>query len=220
MDTRKFPPFKVFKESFKKELEYQGANSAIKNWCRDRLETLNEWYKIESKAPVMPIDLENKLEISFPADLIFKGTFDKIEGEADGNIRVIDYKTGKPDKHVKAIANCQDLLDYECDDYYRQLIAYKMLYERSRKSEKKGKVAKGVIQFLEPVGDTVKKYGLEKGSYKNVAIDLTDDMVKELEEVITKCWRDIQDLKFDKLPERDARERCARCEFDSICWGG
>ena len=25
-------------------------------------------------------------------------------------------------------------------------------------------------------------------------------------------------IKFDKLPERDAKDRCERCEFDSICW--
>ncbi|MGB2599110.1 MAG: ATP-dependent DNA helicase, partial [Candidatus Omnitrophota bacterium] len=157
MDKKIFPPFKAFKEAFKKELEYQGTNKAIRGWCIDRLETLKEWYRIESKSPVMPVELENKLEISFPEGLLFKGTFDKIEEEGKGTIRVVDYKTGKPDKHVKAITNCRDLLEYKCDDYYRQLIAYKMLYEESGKSSKKGKVARGVLQFLEPVGATVKK---------------------------------------------------------------
>ena len=80
-------------------------------------------------------------------------------------------------------------------------------------------MTRGILQFLEPVSTTVKKYGLEKGSYRNEAVELTDGQIKELEKVIMKCWRDIQKLKFEKLPERDSKERCARCEYDSICWG-
>ncbi len=219
MEEKKFPAFGFFKKEFTRELEYQGVSGEIKRWCRDRLDTLSDWYQKESKDPVMPLDLENKLEISLPGGVVFRGTFDKIEKEPDGGIRVVDYKTGKPDAHVKAIANCTDLSKYECDDYYRQLIAYKMLYERSNKTEKKGTVTKGVLQFLDRISNTVKKYGLEKGEYRDEVVELRDDMVSELERLIQKCWRDIQGLKFDKLPERDGKERCARCEFDAICWG-
>jgi CRISPR/Cas system-associated exonuclease Cas4 (RecB family) len=219
MESKKFPSFPVFKKEFKRELEFQGVSDQIKKWCVDRLETLSGWYKIESASPVVPVDLENKLEVFFPEGLAFRGAFDKIEKEQDGTVRVIDYKTGKPDDHVKAIANCRDVSKYECDDYYRQLIAYKLLYEKSGQSGKLGKVAKGVLQFLEPVSTTVKKYNLEKGNYHNEVVELDDSMVSELEKLIMSSWRDIQELKFDKLPERDGKERCARCEFDSICWG-
>jgi len=219
VESGKFPSFTAFKNSFKKELEYQGVSNEVKTWCLDKLETLEDWYRAESKSPVMPIELENKLEIELPEKLTFRGTFDKIEEESPGRIRVVDYKTGKPDKHIKAIANCRDLSKYECDGYYRQLIAYKMLYESSRAFSKKGTVTKGVLQFLEPVGDTVKKYGLEKGTYRKETVELTDDMVDDLKKVILECWRDIKALKFDKLPERDEKERCSRCAFDSICWG-
>ncbi|MFQ5953166.1 MAG: Dna2/Cas4 domain-containing protein, partial [Candidatus Omnitrophota bacterium] len=99
-------------------------------------------------------------------------------------------------------------------------VAYKLLYERSSSRNKKGKVTKGVLQFLEPVSATVKKYDLEKGSYRSEAVGLTEDMTVELEKLILKCWKDIQQLKFDKLPERDGKDRCARCAYDSICWGG
>ena len=75
-----------------------------------------------------------------------------------------------------------------------------------------------MVQFLEPAATTVKKYELEKGRYRNIDIDLTNDMVSELEKVITKYWEDIQALKFDKLPERDGKDRCRLCDFDSICW--
>lgn len=217
METNEFPAFGVFKDSFNRELDYQGASNAIRNWCSARLEQLADWYRKEAKDPVMPIDLENKIEINMPDGLVFRGTFDKIEEDTAGRIKVVDYKTGKPDKHVKAIVNCRDLESHKCDDYYRQLIAYKLLYDRSGKD--KGVVSRGVLQFLEKTGATVKKYGLEKGNYRNEEIELTDGMVEELEKLLARCWRDIRGLKFDKLAERDGKERCSRCEYDHICWG-
>ena len=219
MEKEKFPPFSEFKKSFMKDLAFQGVSEAIKSSCVDKLERVKDWYRKEEKFPVMPLDLENKLEVTLPGGIVFRGTFDKIERQAEGEIKVVDYKTGKPDKHVKKIANCQDLESYDCDDYFRQLIAYKMLYERYYRGKKKDSVTKGVLQFLDPVGAGVKKYGLEKGAYRNEEVDLTDRMVEELEDVIRKCWSDIQDLKFEKLEERDDRERCKFCDFDSICWG-
>ncbi|MBU1084624.1 MAG: ATP-dependent DNA helicase [Candidatus Omnitrophota bacterium] len=218
MEKGVFPGFERFKKVFILEFEYQGANKEIRTWCLDRLETLKDWYKIEEKFPVVPVALENKLEITLPGGLSFRGTFDKIEEEGKDEIRVVDYKTGKPDKHVKKMALKKDISSHACDDYYRQLVAYKLLYERSSKTKGKGTVSRGVLQFLEPVGDTVQKYGLEKGEYKKITVDLTDDMVVELEKVILDRWNDIRSLKFEKLPERDGNERCRNCEYDNICW--
>ena len=220
MEERSFPGFGLFREKFTRELKYHGVSDAIKNGCLSKLERLKDWYDRESKAPVMPLDLENKLEIALAGGILFRGTFDKIEKEGEEAIRVIDYKTGKPDEHVKAIANCRSLSEDGCDDYFRQLVAYKLLYERSRRpGQEKKAVVKGILQFLEPVSRTVKKYGLKKGEYFNVDVDLTDEMVSELEQVITDRWKDIQSLNFDRLPERDGKVRCARCEYDAICWG-
>ncbi len=217
MDTKVFPRFDFFKASFKQELNYQGASNAIRNWCDSRLDQLEGWYEKEAKDPVMPIDLENKIEMHLPDGLVFRGTFDKIEKDTLGRIKVVDYKTGKPDKHVKAIANCRDLESNKCDDYYRQLIAYKLLYDKAGPGD--CVVSKGVLQFLEKTATSVKKYGLEMGAYRNEEVELTDGMVEELERVLAKCWRDIRALQFEKLPERDGKERCTRCEYDHICWG-
>ncbi|RKY41428.1 MAG: hypothetical protein DRP85_06355 [Candidatus Makaraimicrobium thalassicum] len=220
MDTGRMPGFAVFKKAFKRELEYQGVNDAIRNGCLSKLDGLKNWYDKEAASPVMPLGLENKLEIALSGGVAFRGTFDKIEKEGEGALKVVDYKTGKPDKHIKAIANCRELSEYKCDGYLRQLVAYKLLYEKSRKRAGESyTVVKGVLQFLEPASQTVAKYDLIKGEYRDETVELTDDMVAELEKVILGCWRDIQALKFDKLPERDHRERCVRCPYDSICWG-
>ncbi len=218
MENKKFPGFDLFKKSFRRELEFQGVSDAVKSMCLSRLDTLSGWYKRESRTPVMPCSLESELAVSFPEGFIFKGKFDKVEIEKDGTVKVVDYKTGKPDKHVKAIHNCRDISEYECDDYYRQLISYKMVFDRNQRDGKKASVSRGLLQFLEPASETVKKYELDKGQYRDIDIELTDEMVTELEKLITRCWRDMQQLKFEKLPERDDRDRCARCEFDPICW--
>ena len=218
MDTEKFPSFSVFKNAFIKDLEFQGVSSAIKNACLDKLNGLKTWYTKEAAHPVMPLELENKLEVTLSGGTVFRGTFDKIEEDGADTIKVIDYKTGKPDDHVKRIANSRDLSSFECDDYFRQLVAYKLLYEKYHKGNK-SKVTSGVLQFLEPAKSDVKKYALEKGQYRNEEVELTDEMVKSLEEVIKKCWSDIQSLRFEKLEERDSKERCRYCDFDPICWG-
>jgi len=219
MKEKKFPDFSEFKKAFLKDFAFQGANDVMKSACLDKLERVKDWYRKESRDPVMPLGLENKLEVNLPNGIVFRGTFDKIEPEGKDEIKVVDYKTGKPDKHVKKIANCQDLFSCECDDYYRQLIAYKMLYERYHKGKGKEKVTRGVLQFLDPVGISVKKYNLVKGEYRNEEVELTDSMVSQFEDVIQKCWSDIQSLKFKKLEERDDKERCRYCDFNSICWG-
>jgi DNA helicase-2/ATP-dependent DNA helicase PcrA len=218
MEKGKFPPFNAFKKFFAQELEFQNVNDTIKKMCLDRLETLSEWYRKESKAPVMPVSLETDLSVSFPDGLLFKGKFDKVERGEDGKVKVIDYKTGAPDKHVKAMYKCRDLSRYECDDYFRQLIAYKLVFDRNQRGNEKQFVTRGMVQFLEPAATTVKKYELEKGRYRDIDIGLSGEMVSELEKVITGCWKDIQALKFDKLPERDGKDRCRLCDFDSICW--
>ncbi len=216
-ENSKFPSFTFFSNSFRKELEFQGVSMEIKNMCLAKLEGLKDWFKREGKNPVMPFSLEEELSVNLPGGLTFKGKFDKIEIESDGTVKVVDYKTGKPDKHVKAVENCRDLSKHECDEYFRQLVSYKMIFDRNKKL-KNMKVSSGRLQFLEPASSTVQKYGLVEGEYVDIDKDISEDMVLELEKVIVDSWKNIQELKFNKLPERDAKDRCERCEFDSICW--
>ncbi|MFH1665416.1 MAG: ATP-dependent DNA helicase, partial [Candidatus Omnitrophota bacterium] len=216
MKREEFPAFEYFRKAFMKELAFQGVTSSIRNWCLDRLKTLEPWYKHESRRPVMPQSLEKDLVTILDGGVVFKGKFDKIESLGEGRVKVVDYKTGSPDTHIKAIkyTGCLSLASHECDDYYRQLVAYKLVYDRSNINSGGHKAETGTLQFLEPVSKTVKKYDMEKGEYRNIEVDLTDDMAGELEKVILGAWKDIQGLKFEKLAERDDKDRCSRCEYD------
>jgi len=64
----------------------------------------------------MPIGLERKLLITVGDNIIFTGKYDKVEWEDEDKrlVRIIDYKTGKPDEHLKDIDECQDLASSEC----------------------------------------------------------------------------------------------------------
>jgi len=214
-----FPDFNFFKNTFLRELKFQGANKAIVGSCLVKLSELKGWFEKTRKTAVIPIDFEKNKKITLKGGIIFAGKYDKIEFENEnkGTIRVIDYKTGKPDKHIKSLATRHELISEKCDDYFRQLVAYKMLYEKDMYEPAKHKVACGVVVFLEPVEKNSPKYNLQKGAYVDRKIALTDDMVSELEDVIFGVWKELYELRFDKLPERDYG-KCRTCAFDSTCW--
>ncbi|MFH1848136.1 MAG: ATP-dependent DNA helicase, partial [Candidatus Omnitrophota bacterium] len=217
-ETRVFPGFSFFKDSFMRELRFQGADRGIERGCADKLPMLKKWFAKEEKNPSVPIGLEKKIIINIDG-IPFTGKYDKIEmdDEKSRSIRVIDYKTGKPDRHLKALSGPADLSSDECDNYLRQLVAYKLLFERDKYYDKKLSMDYGMLVFIEPVAATVRKYNLEKGAFCNKKVPLTPEMVSRLEAVIKDVWRRIQILDFGKLPERDS-DKCRHCDFDSICW--
>ncbi|MDD5504109.1 MAG: ATP-dependent DNA helicase [Candidatus Omnitrophica bacterium] len=218
---KKFPDYDFFKAAFFKELQYQGPEEAIRLRCAEHVNSLKDWYTKESINPVMPLGLENKLSILLGDDLVFTGKYDKTESIAgtDTLIRVVDYKTGKPDEHVKKLSSgTKDLSSAECEGYLRQLIAYKLLYDNDKSSGAK-KVAEGMLVFVEPAKTSNKKHGLKIGEHVRISLKITDDMVSELECVVKDSWKSIKQLCFDKLPEYDkSKEKCGNCDYKHICW--
>lgn len=223
MSTGKFPGFDFFSKSFKRELDYQGAEESIILSCMRQLPALKAWFTRESKAPVKPLGLEKKLAVTLGEKIVFTGKYDKteIEDEKKKLVRVVDYKTGAPDRHIKNIeSGARNLADDKCDNYLRQLAAYKLLFDRAKGRNRGFKVSRGTLVFVEPVKeDTLKKYGLKKGEFVNKTVEITEDMAAELECVIKKCWDSIMKLDFGKPPERDNDvEKCGGCDYDNICW--
>ncbi|MGE3278239.1 MAG: ATP-dependent helicase [Candidatus Altimarinota bacterium] len=213
-----FPPIEYFEEQFLQQLEWEGPDPSAKQSCLHKLEDAKKWYEQTlQQGPIKPLELERKLTKKMPDGLIFSGQFDKVElFGSSGEVQVVDYKTGEPDKHIKSLENCDDIFSEDCDDYLRQLIAYKMLYESGYNRRK---VTSGQLVFIDPVKTTVKKYGLEEGTFVNKSIPLTQDMVKQYEKLIQEIWKKIQDLQFDQLPEYDDK-KCDFCPYRGVCWRG
>lgn len=83
---------------------------ALAQWWLARLERIADWLVeterariAENGAPAARA-LEQTGEWKLPGDFLLKGRADRIERDADGGVRIIDYKTGKPpeEKKVKA----------------------------------------------------------------------------------------------------------------------
>jgi DNA helicase II / ATP-dependent DNA helicase PcrA len=218
----KFPDFKFFLNAFESELRMQGADISIERECLNKANSpaLREWFETASSSPVMPIDLEKKLIITVADNIIFTGKYDKVEwqDEKKNMVRIIDYKTGKPDNHLKKINECGDLRSDDCDGYLRQLVCYKLLYEKD-KSQSRGRiVSHGVLVFIEPVSADIRKLDMKKGSYVSLPVHVSKEMVKDMTEIIEETWNNIKSLKFEKLAKRD-EEKCQKCDYDDICWG-
>lgn len=219
-ESGKFPTFAFFEREFARELRFQGVDKTMARECLNRAGTVAGWFRRESKDPVTPISLEKRLMITVGDNIIFTGKYDKVEwcDKAGRTVRILDYKTGKPDDHLKAIGSCADLHSPDCEGYLRQLVAYKMLFEKDKHESKTGKVVSGALVFIEPVSADIARLGYREGDYVKKEVAITDSMVSELEDVIKEAWKNIKQLHFEKLVEYD-RKLCANCDFATICWG-
>ena len=219
MAKKKFPLFGFFLDSFRHELKFQGVDAATERDCLKKAETLKGWFDPAAKNPVMPISLERKLLVTIGDNIIFTGKYDKVEFEDEQNltVRILDYKTGKPDDHLKDIDKLRDPASLDCDGYLRQLVCYRLLFEKDKKESRGMRVASGELVFLEPVSADLRSQGYKKGQYVTKRVEISDDMVESVEGLIKDVWGHIKALDFAKLPSRDEKI-CGRCDFDSICW--
>jgi len=217
--VKKFPDFQFFREKFLEALKFQGPEKPIELRCKEQFEGLRKYHAKVSKNPVKPIGLENRMPVNIDG-IIFTGKYDKLEFEDEKNnlVRVVDYKTGEPNKHAKGILEARSLEGEECDDYLRQLVCYKLLYERDKTRQDKSMiVSHGVLVFVQPAKKDLRKYGINQGEPAEFKVELREEMVDEMTNIIRNTWRNIQDLSFEKLSERD-KDKCAHCDFDRICW--
>jgi len=218
--TDKFPDLQFFKDRFLEALKFQGPEKAIELRCVEQFSQLKRYYDRISSRPIKPIGLENRTPINIDG-IIFTGKYDKLEmrDEKNRSVRVVDYKTGQVKKHAQGIYNCQDLEDESCDAYFRQLVCYKLLFERDKtRPDKSLSVSHGLLIFVEPAKEEIKKYGIKKDEPTELEVELNEDMVDQMVGIIKNAWQGIQNLHFEKLTERD-KKKCSYCDFDNICWG-
>ncbi len=219
MRTNRFPDFQFFKDRFQEALRLQGPEKAVELRCIQQFDGLKKFFSRICSKPVMPLDLENRMPINIDG-IIFTGKYDKleIEDKKGKTIKVVDYKTGQPRSHASGLFKCGSLEDESCDDYLRQLVCYKLLYERDKaRKDKDFFVSHGVLLFVEPAKEDNRKYGIKKGEPAEFKVRFNEEMVDDMVNIIKNTWRGIQDLDFQKLPERD-RKKCGNCDFDYICW--
>ena len=111
------------------------------------------------------------------------GKIDKIFKNENREYEVVDFKTGKP---VVSWQASEDDKKVKLNNYKRQLLFYKLLMENSSRY-KNSVVAKGILQFVEPITEKTAKGTIKE---KIVALDL--------------------DLKHPEIEEYDEYDRLKR----------
>ncbi len=161
----------LFYESLEKTLILEEEFYEIKTHGENILSEYYDEYKDEM---YLNVETEKKvfaqMTLKNKEKLILFGIIDKMENMNSGNVRVIDYKTGKTyDEKSKD----------QKKDLDRQLVFYKLLTD---KFLDKGKVEEGVLDFLEKNKKT--------GEYVRKIKKITTEEVKDLE-------NDIENFAFD-----------------------
>jgi len=217
LSRQSFPEFDLFENIFKTCLENTSSGKRIEQGCLGKIGELKTWYQNKAESPARVLFIEKKLKILINENIPFSGRFDRIDiVGSNRNVCVIDYKTGDAYRHIKSIADNNDPLNKDCDQYLHQLIAYKLILENQPEPYK---VASCKLEFLEPSKRTVKKYNIEEGEYKTLELTITDKMVEDMKKLIIDVWNRIHNLEFEKLVEYD-KTKCENCNFRGVCWEG
>lgn len=128
--------------------------------------------------------------------LLLRGIIDKAEVVSDGDVHVIDYKTGKPRSRDAIEGKTKSSIGKE----RRQLVFYKLLVDSYE--PEKWNVMSGEIDFIEPD---------KKGEYHREKFLLSNEDVVMLKEEICSTASKILDLSF--WNERCKKKDCSYCEL-------
>jgi len=129
------------------------------------------------------------------------GKLDKLEclDERCRDVRVVDYKTGKPKSRNEIEGTTKTAQNKPgSGGYKRQLVFYKLLLDRY--NEGQYRMQEGVLDFIEPMAS---------GKYRQESFVITSDQVHELEDEIRRVAREIIDLTF--WDERCEDTACGAC---------
>ena len=165
----------------------RGKNIIIYKVLKDTIKKLikTDINKISKGIELKIIDIESKLEI----DLVtkkskikykLKGTVDRIQSE-NGNIKIIDYKTGSFEPYKLSFKNYQDLIDKKKKEAF-QLLCYCMMYSRSNK--KTQNLNAGIISFKNINSGLITLKKLKTENYNNIELDsfklILDNIIEEI----------------------------------------
>ena len=122
-------------------LAYEVAKRNVSNFLKLELEAIKngDSIKIIALEQTYERNLKHK---SLPFDVLIKGNVDRIE-ERNGNIRIIDYKTGKVEARNVTLKSWNGLIDDIKNDKIIQVLAYAFMFET--KTDKP--IEAGIISF-------------------------------------------------------------------------
>ncbi len=135
-------------------------------------------------------------------DISITGKVDKIEliDSKLREVRVIDYKTGKPKTRNEIEGNTK----YSDGGYKRQLVFYKLLAELDKYFN--FKVVEAQLDFVEAD---------KSGKYSKHSFQISDNEIEELKKVIKEVMGKIRGLEFPRTTDYNV---CSNCDYRAHCW--
>lgn len=160
---------------------------------------LSAWWKEHQSSWPSKTESELAVEATVPlkdgTPLTVRGKLDRLDPLPGGMFSVIDYKTGKVKSRNALMGETKD----SDGNYYRQLVFYRLLLERTEPSRE---IVEGIIEFVEPD---------ENGVIRSEKFEIGNGEVSELEALIQKSAEEIMSLSFWSTPCAD--HECEWCQL-------
>lgn len=199
--TSKFPNSEEAKNIFTRVMQkYEGSFKSAEfiKLCKEGEKNVENLWKKYVKLWNTDVLLEYSIKTEVKGVPI-SGKLDKIEFGKDNRVKVIDYKTGKPQNAKNRLQGPNEKNDGLGGDYWRQIIFYKVLIEQD--PAKKWIWDGGVMDFIEPD---------KKGAFHQFEIEINPEHENLVKSQVQETYQNIQDQKFDA-----GCGECQWCEFKS-----
>lgn len=163
------------------------SDTDFQSYKKKGVEALTGYYKEYAKKDetntksAVSISVAFKTCIKEMPEITLRGELDKVEFLNEHDVRVVDYKTGKP----KSRNDIEGKTKSSNGNYKRQLVFYKLLIDRD--TSRNWNMKEGVLDFVEPD---------QKGRYKREVFEITDTDLQELQTEIRRSLKEIYDLSF------------------------
>ena len=185
---------KHFKEIYKEGeitkgknlLAFEVAKRNVYNFLQLEKKDIEEGQAI--KVLLLEAELSCEIQVkSLPFPIKIAGKVDRIE-ERDGNIRIIDYKTGKVLGNSLKINEFTDLTSDIKNEKIIQLLCYALMFENHELKQNRA-VSAGIISFKNMKNGFL-PFGLGKGKDSELVIscEILEDFKLELEALIVEIF--------------------------------
>ena len=159
---------------------YKVLKNTINKLIQTDIDKINKGIKLKI------IDIESKLEIDLVTKKTkikykLKGTVDRIQSE-NGDIKIIDYKTGSFEPYKLSFGSYQDLIDKKKKEAF-QLMCYCLMYNSSNKKLKN--LNAGIISFKNLNSGFI---SLKKSKTENYNQEELDNFKTVLDNVIEEIF--------------------------------
>jgi len=212
-----------FKRKDEKIIPLEGNNLLIARVIRKYI--LQTLQIDKNYAPFRYIDSENRCHIRYPIfggtkELNIKGFIDRID-EKDGQIRILDYKTGSGKLDFKSFG---EVFEHNSDNrpkYVLQTFLYGILFKEDEKTQKlaEGKIITPSIYYMRDVFKNDFETQLHyKSKEKGIDAFINDFSVYEAEfrEHLTACLENIFNPEIPFV-QSEITKPCQYCSYRGIC---